>query len=175
MPAIVDGKGNPLTPEITVEQEALAQGKAREFQNTLVGQRKVMSADELASLVAPQVQCENVFKFPDKSAFFFTINGVIGGVKHRGMLFAGECILVFAKNEKDAKDMAVRGLRQTIELLHEEYNTRKERETRDLIQQGIEAPDVGGRRSFGDPSKGLRGEGRSMMERIVADVFSGKK
>lgn len=170
---ICDKHGNPIDGgEITPEQEATAQGKAREFQVALTGTRKVLSADELASLISPGARFEQEFKFPDKSAFFFTINGVLQGKKVEGALFAAECILVWAPNVLDAKDLAQRGIRATVELLHEEYNSRQSRETRDLIQQGVHGADIGGRRA------GQAGETplpmRKKMEAMVRHVFGGE-
>ncbi len=169
---VLDSKGNPIDGgEVTPEQEATAQGKAREFQVGLAGTRQVLTADEMASLKAPGVRYEQEFKFPDKSAYFFTINGVLNGRKVDGALFAGECVLVFAPNALDAKDLAQRGLRQTVDLLHEEYNSRKERESRDLIQQGIHDPDVGGRRAR--PGQ-LDLTQQAKMQAMIRHVFSGE-
>jgi hypothetical protein len=170
---ICDKHGNPIDGgEITPEQEATAQGKAREFQVGLAGTRKVLSADEFASLIAPGVRFEQEFKFPDKSAFFFTINGVLNGKKVEGALFAAECILVWAPNVLDAKDLAQRGVRATVELLHEEYNGRQSRETRDLIQQGVNGPDVGGRRMNRGAETPL--PMKKKMEAMVRHVFGGE-
>ena len=168
---ILDSKGNPISPEITPEMEATAQGKAREFQATLVGKRIVLNADQLANLVSPGVRLEQRYEFPDKSAWFFTINGVMQGKRIGGALFAGECILVFASSETEAKSLAQRGLRETVDLLHEEYLNRREREQRDLIQQGVHGADVGGRRMH---QGGFSGEQSQKMSRIIADVFSRK-
>lgn len=170
---ICDKHGNPIDGgEITPELEAQAQGKAREFQVGLMGTRKVLNADELASLISPGVRFEQEFKFPDKSAFFFTINGVLNGKKIEGALFAAECILVWAPNVLDAKDLAQRGIRATVEILHEEYGSRESRETRDLIQQGVNGPDIGGRRMGRGAPMGL--PQRKKMEAMVAHIYGGK-
>lgn len=171
---IVDKHGKPIDGgEVTPEMEATAQGKAREFQLGLAGTRKVLSADELARLVAPGVRFEQEFKFPDKSAFFFTINGVLNGAKVEGALFAAECVLVFAANVLQAKDVAQRGIRATVELLHEEYNTRQSRETQDLIQQGIHAPDIGGRRARPGEQTADTLQ-RAKMTAMIRHVFGGE-
>jgi len=171
---ICDSNGNPIDGGyITPEQEATAQGKAREFQVELAGTRRVLNADEMAHLVAPGVRFEQEFKFPDKSAFFFTINGVLSGHKIEGALFAGECVLVFAGNALDAKDLAQRGIRETVNLLHEEYNTRKERQSRDLIQQGIDDADVGGRRARQGPQTNPTQQAK--VHAMIRHVFGGER
>jgi hypothetical protein len=170
---ICDKNGNPIDGgEITPEIEAQAQGKAREFQVGLMGTRKVLTADELASLISPGARFEQEFKFPDKSAFFFTINGVLNGAKIEGALFAAECILVWAPNMLDAKDLAQRGIRATVELLHEEYNGRASREFKDKIQQGIDGPDIGGRRA--GRGAGMPLPQRKKMEAMVRHVYGGE-
>lgn len=172
--ALLDQHGNPLgRTDVTPEQEATAQGKAREFRAALQGKRMILSADQLAGMQALNVRFEDEYKFPDKNAYFFTVNGVLRGRKIEGALFAGECILVFAQNVIAAKEIAVGGLRHTRDLLHEEYNSRRLREAQDIVQEGIVGgADAMGRRAGRGAPMAL--PMRKKMEAMVAHVFGGK-
>jgi len=88
----------------------------------LARRREILTADQLAALVAPRAHFET--DFPDLKAYFFTIAGVLNGRKITGAMFAGECILIFAENFLKAQELANSGLRATVELLHKEYDTR---------------------------------------------------
>lgn len=128
-----------------------AQAKAREINAELVQSRTILNADQLASLVAPRARLEQFFE--KLNAYFFTIDGVLNGKKVRGALFAGECMLVFAVGERQAQEQANAGLRATIELLHEEFNTRSQRELEEagMTAQGMEI-ESGGRKG-GHPER----------------------
>lgn len=99
-----------------------AQTAASALNAELVQTRLVLNADQLCSLVAPRARLER--SFDRLSAYFFTIDGVLNGSKVTGALFAGECMLVFALSERSAQERANAGLRQTVELLQEEYRYR---------------------------------------------------
>jgi hypothetical protein len=111
-----------LTPEMTDSANAAGHNLAIELRDT----RIVLNADMLASLVAPRANFETDFPntIDGKRAFFFTVDGVLNGKKVHGALFAGECILVFAENFLLAQQLANQGLRDTVRLLHEEYEAR---------------------------------------------------
>lgn len=128
------------------EQAAKAQVKAQVLQEELANRRKVLNADELAGLIAPRARLEQ--HFDGLNAYFFTIDGMLNGRKITGALFAGECMLVYALSERGAQEQANAGLRATIDLLHEEFDTRNQRLLADAgaIEAGLER-DARGRRA----------------------------
>lgn len=140
------------------------------MQRQLAARRVVLTADQLASLIAPRARHEETFqKF---EAHFFTIDGVLNGAKVRGALFANEAILVFAPTLIAAQELANSGLRTTIELLHKEYETRSLRmEDLSPIEAGL-AQEVAGRK--GNPSA----PGRELahfpkMKAMIAHIMGG--
>lgn len=120
-----------------------AQAKSIEIRTELAQRRRILSADQLANLIAPRGHFES--EFPDLHAYFFTVDGVLNGRKIVGALFAGEVMLVFAPNFLIAQERANEGLRATKDLLYQEYETRKLRlADRTPMVQGLVA-ETGGR------------------------------
>lgn len=121
----------------------------------LAQRRKILDADELASLISPRAHFELAFeRLADASGtipFLFSIDGILDGHRQQGMMFAGQCILVYASGYAQAQDLANRGLRSTIELLHEEYQTRHTRAQTELAEgTGILGA---GRKAGADPQR----------------------
>ena len=147
------------------------QRAAEDLQAELGQRRLLLSADQLASLISPGVTCERELEHDGEKSWFFTINGVLNGSKISGALFADSCILVHAPTQAKAKDLAQRGLRHTIDLLHEEYSTRTAREItkpQDLIV-------VGGRRGEGVlPMTPRALEQRDTLSQMILDALKGK-
>ena len=102
-----------------------AQAAAQVLNIELARHRKILNADELAALISPRARHE--VSYDKFGAHFFTIDGVLNGKKIQGAMFAGEAMLVFAVGPQSAQELANAGLRRTIELLHEEYETRETR------------------------------------------------
>lgn len=86
--------------------------------------RRSLNSDEFASLASPRARLEVPLDAVD--AYIFTIDGVLQGSKLIGCLLAGECMLIRAKNEREAQDLANAGLRDTLKLLHEEFAQRSD-------------------------------------------------
>ncbi len=105
--------------------EIEAQKASNVLQMELAKTRKVLTADELATIANPRPRLE--MHMPALMAFLFSIDGVLNGKKVQGCLFAGECMLVYGATEAQARDTAQHGLFDTINLLHEEYQTREQR------------------------------------------------
>lgn len=150
--------GVPLSDRVAGE----AQGHAQAVEAELRAKREILTADMLASLIAPRARLEEWW--PRLQAGLFSIDGVLHGKKIRGALFAGECVLVYAVSEAGAQDLANRGLRSTIELLHEEFDTRNTRAlrgrspaARGLSRDEIGVGESGGRRArpSGSPDEAL--------------------
>lgn len=144
-----------------------AQQKAQEINRELAVTRTILNADQLASLIAPRARLEK--NFEKLNAYFFTIDGVLNGKKVQGALFAGECMLVFATTERHAQEQANAGLRATIELIHEEFDTRSQRE---LEAQGMTAKglavDAGGRKgSHPDKPPQVHPKLNAIMQHII--------
>jgi hypothetical protein len=174
---LVDSMGNEIGAEIDQDQQNKAQGAATEFSVQLAKRRDILTADQLASLISPGVKFEDEYQLKDCKAFFFTINGVLHGRKIDGALFAGECILTYGNSVMDAKDLAVRGLRATVDLLHEEYATRNEREavSDSPIIAGLDSPDIGGRRAKEwRPTSARVFEQRDRLQRMIRDAYNAK-
>lgn len=107
----------------------------------------VLNMDQLASLISPRARFEQEFALPEpyQKCYFFSIDGVLNGKKIEGALFAGQVILVQAENFLAAQDLANRGLRSTVEIAHEEYNTRELRAEDSPIAKGLR-DDLAGRK-----------------------------
>ena len=121
-----------------------AQAAAQVLNTQLARQRRILNADELAALISPRARHE--VSYDKFGAHFFTIDGVLNGKKIQGAMFAGEAMLVFAVGPQSAQELANSGLRRTIELLHEEMETRNSRLS--PVEAGI-VQDIAGRRGQG--------------------------
>jgi len=121
-----------------------AQAAAQVLNIELARHRKILNADELAALISPRARHE--VSYDKFGAHFFTIDGVLNGKKIQGAMFAGECMLIFALGPQSAQELANSGLRRTIELLHEEMETRNSRLS--PVEAGI-VRDIAGRRGQG--------------------------
>lgn len=147
--------------------ESEAQAAARALERELVARRELLDADQLASLIAPRAHFEQ--EFARFGAYFFTVDGVLMGRKVVGAMFAGEVILVYADNFLQAQDLANRGLRETVRLLHEEYLTREFRLS--PMEQGM-AQDAAGRRGrSSEPGRELSGNPK--LKAMLAHVIGG--
>lgn len=146
-----------------------AQTKAAALNAELVQTRVVLTADQLCSLIAPRARLEQ--SFDQLGAHFFTIDGVLNGSKITGAMFAGECILVFAISERAAQEQANAGLRQTVELLQEEYRYRDVLGT-GATGSGLESPNVGGRRARAS-EEGRELSGNPRLRDIIASEIGG--
>jgi len=142
-----------------------AQAKAKQINSELSKRREILTADQLVSLISPRARFE--CDFPDLNAYFFTIDGVLNGRKIAGAMFAGECILIFEDNYMKAADLANRGLRETVKLLHEEY------ETRDLrlspVAAGLAMDATGRKAKPGDQLQKL-----PKLRRLLEHLIGGK-
>ncbi len=151
--------------------EQAAQKRGQELEAGLVRTRENLNADMLAAMIAPRAHFEEEFNLPgEKRAFFFTVDGVLNGRKVIGALFAAQCMLIFAANYLEACDLANRGLRSTIELMHEEYEKRlaNEAAANSAIMRGLQR-DAGGRRGQdGDQLARL-----PKMKALMAHVIGG--
>ena len=125
------------------KRDADTQARAKAFARELRGTRPVLDADRLAQLIAPRATLERQIS---PEAFLFSVAGILYGREVKGALFAGELMLVYGATRYAAQDLANRGLRATVELLHEEYLTRPQRmDGRPLVAGS--ASEGGGRRS----------------------------
>lgn len=134
--------GHSETIILPSDSHAEAQVKAQALNAELRKSRMILNADQMANLVAPRARHE--ISYDQLGAHFFSVDGVLMGKKIEGALFAGECMLVFATTLDDAKDLATRGLRSTVEIIIEEFDTRNTREL--AVAQGLDQ-DRGGRRN----------------------------
>ncbi len=138
------------------------QHKVSAFVEGLQKTRRSLNADELASMASPRARLEVPLDAVD--AYVFTIDGVLQGEKLTGALLGGECMLIRANTASEALELANAGLRETVRLLHEEYETRGQRDNELFM-----TVDAGGRRmkpSEGEPLKHMP-ELRGMIERVM--------
>jgi len=127
----------------------------------------MLTGDQLVSLVAPRARFEQ--HFPSLNAYFFTIDGVLNGTKIVGAMFGDSCMLVYASSKDKAMEQANAGVRTTITLLHDEYNSRNSREFRNEVMSA-------GRRGnipFIPTAKSL--EQRDLVQRMIADAMQSVK
>jgi hypothetical protein len=143
-----------------------AQEKAGEIRAELAQRREILDADQLAGLIAPKARHER--SFDHLQAHFFSIDGVLNGRKIQGALFAGECILTYGVTLAHAEDLANRGLRATVDLLHEEYATRDVR-VDDPVTKGI-VQEAGGRRHRGEVNTPQMKKLEAMMRHRIAGL-----
>ena len=136
------GRVDDHEPVVITPDDAATEAIARRAGHELRHQRVVLDSDQLASLVAPRARHERQLS---PEAHLFTIDGVLHGEKVAGALFAGEVMLIYAPSLALAQELANRGLRATIELLYEEYETRTTR-VDDPVRAGT-VSDGGGRRA----------------------------
>lgn len=119
----------------------------------------MLDADDLAALVDARPRLEKEIRLPDDSrsgsrVYMFSIDGTLRGQREIGCLFAGEAILVQAKDFVTAFKIAKDGLADTIRLLHVEHAQRPVIES---AGDGI-VTDVGGRRVNGNEPGGLESD-----------------
>lgn len=156
------------------DQHAAAQARGEELARRLERRRDILTADMLSSMIAPRAHFEEEFNLPgEKRAFFFTVDGVLNGRRVIGALFAGECMLVFAHNFLEAQDLANRGLRSTIDLMHEEYDKRVANQAAEnsAIMRGLQH-EAGGRRAGSAQGPGL--PRLPKMRALIEHVIGGK-
>lgn len=172
----MDAKNQPaITGAIEMDTNLqAAQTHAQNLNATLGKTRRILHADELARMVSPRARLEQAFE--KLNAYLYSIDGILDKQKIEGALFAGECMLVFAVSERRSQEQANEGLRYTIKLLAEEFETRGSRELAEIeaeespVKQGL-GIDVGGRK--------MR-EGRPVTEvypklnAIMEHIFTGK-
>lgn len=93
--------------------------------------RRIISMDEFVAMTGVEPQLEKEMKLPGdsrgatNSAFLFSINGYLDGKPLKGVLLAGECMLVQAQSRKMAERVCREALRDTKRLArehHEETN-----------------------------------------------------
>lgn len=109
--------------------EAVAQQAVSGTHHELQQKRAVLNADELAAMtdLRPRLEKEIDLRGVDgtrQHVFLFSIDGLFEGVSVRGALFAGECIMVTAKDFEAAFRIAKDGLHDTVELLRKEFEGR---------------------------------------------------
>lgn len=163
---IVDEHGFPINP---AQVEPDAQAKGAEVNAELARQREILSADQLASLIAPRARFECDF-LPKFKVYFFSIDGMLNGRKITGAMFAAECIKVTAENFLKAQELANSGLRSTVEFLHKEYETRALRgDDFSPVEQGL-AKDVAGRRGRAGDGLAKLPKLKAMMDHVIGGL-----
>lgn len=117
-------------PLIGVDQaEALARNSLESVRADMVSTRKVLNADELAAMkdLRPRLEKHIDLRGIDgtrEHVYLFSIDGTLNGDGLTGCLFAGECMMVRAKDFEAAFRTAKDGLSSTKDLLHEEFASR---------------------------------------------------
>lgn len=173
---LLDPNGNPIptkAPDTVDDATRLkAQEKSDQISKALRLHRKILKADEVVAMKQLRVRLEQ--QFPKLNAFFFTIDGVLEGKPVRGALLAGECMLVFASSESQARKIATEGMQTTLELLYQEFEDRRSAEIRNsILNAGIHGPDAGGRRGTpGAPV--IQHPTMKKLARIIAHVIGGE-
>jgi hypothetical protein len=142
----------------------------QKLQHEMKLRRRVLNADELLSLKDVQVNLE---KDCGKGFWLFSINGTLNGTRITGALFAGECIMVYAKSQAEAVDRAAAGLQTTMELALE-YFEQQERQIREqVLEPGYAIDPAAGRRAHRPLSDRSIPQQRKLAA-MVQSVLSGK-
>jgi len=155
------------TADAKVDQ---AQIHAAALNAELASRRMILNADQLSGLVSPRARMEA--SFPELHAYFFSIDGVLNGKKIAGAMFAGECMLVFSASEAGAQAQANAGLRSTIELLRDEFDTRNLR-VMSAVEAGLQS-DVGGRKAGVTETPPPAQKQRSKLLAMIEHIIGGK-
>lgn len=89
------------------------------FNGAIVGQRKVLSMDELLAGRNHRMRFEQSFpeiRSPSgEMPHFYTVDITLQGTHITGCMLAGSCALVFARTRRAADDLAQAGLQTTLE------------------------------------------------------------
>ncbi len=126
-----------------------------------LGNRPVLSMDQLAEMVDVRPRLEKELKLPGDSRgsrnriYFFSIDGTIRGNRFKGCLFAGECIMVQSdRGFEHALKLAKDGLNDTVDIAKEYWT---ELQSSLVVASPMDAShmqvDVGGRRAAGVPQQ----------------------
>lgn len=165
---IVDPNGKDFP--VPSSQVIAAQAQAQTFNAKLAETRLMLNMDMLASLKSPNVRHE--MSFANYDAHFFTINGVLLGKKVEGAMFAGDCVLVFAKTLRDAADLARRGIRETVKSAHDWYRENKTIDASNtLLNQGT-VVESGGRREGKVTQASVMQQKK--LEAMMQSIYGGK-
>jgi superfamily II DNA/RNA helicase len=96
------------------EQEGRVNAVVEKILADARNRRRVLNLQEICDMQDFEPFFEQYY--PDINAYFYTINGTLKGEQVRGAMFAGNCILVFARNRKEADEIAKSGLLDTIKF-----------------------------------------------------------
>jgi hypothetical protein len=109
-------ENGPANADEAKEEEdvnAIAAKILREAQD----RRRILSMQQLADMDNPRPAFEQFF--PKINAFFYSIEGRLGGEDVKGAMLAGNCMLIFAATRKQADEIAESGLTDTIHYANE--------------------------------------------------------
>lgn len=145
-----------------------------------LGNRPVLSMDQLAEMVDVRPRLEKEMKLPGDArgsrnrVYFFSIDGTIRGNRFTGCLFAGECIMVQSERGfEHALRVAQDGLNDTVEIAREYFD---ELERSIVVASPVDASlqvDVGGRRA-GDVPKQPDLESDPKLKAMIAHIIGRK-
>ena len=79
--------------------------------------RRILTIQELCQVKNMRPHFEQYF--PTVNAYFFTIDGELGGEHVRNAMLAGNCVLVFATSREAAEEIALSGLTDTVKFADE--------------------------------------------------------
>ena len=79
--------------------------------------RRILTIQELCHMKYMRPHYEQYF--PTVGAYFFTIDGELGGERVRNAMLAGNCVLVFAESREAAEEIALSGLNDTVKFADE--------------------------------------------------------
>lgn len=119
------------------------------FLEELQRRRKNLTADELCGLKNPYVRYEG--GVPAAEVYFFTVDGTLNGVLHKGCIFAGQPMIVNASSLERAREIAETGMRDTVALLFEHYMRRTQEEAGEIMGSGRRYREANGEPLATDP------------------------
>lgn len=86
-----------------------------------MSRRRILTLQELCDVKQPAPHFEQFF--PEISAYFYSIDGMLDGERLTGAMLAGHCILVFAMSREIASEIAIGGLLDTINFSNDYANS----------------------------------------------------
>ena len=98
-------------------QESEVNGIVEKILDDTTYRRRILTIQELCHMKYMRPHYEQYF--PTVGAYFFTIDGELGGERVRNAMLAGNCVLVFAESREAAEEIALSGLNYTVKFADE--------------------------------------------------------
>ena len=109
-------ENGPQSHEDAVHEENV-NGIVEKILDEATYRRRILTIQELCQMKNIRPHFEQFF--PTVGAYFYTIDGQLGGERVRSAMLAGNCILVFAQSIEAADEIALSGISDTVKFADE--------------------------------------------------------